>query len=141
MLRITAGRLSRSSGGVLLKWFTLISSALIGPFPNFNQTADFGIIHNGGLLFKVLFSLPLLAGIGYIIKNFKYRSYALLVYCSIGMLMLVLSGVSLDMRYQITFFPLMLPFAAYAVQRKLNSILYYCYIALSLGLIVVYNNR
>jgi hypothetical protein len=90
----------------------------------------------------MLISLPLFAGIWHIVKSHNYRYYALMAYIGMGLIMLVLSGVSLDMRYQLTFYPIMLVVIAYAFQEwKIKKLTYYFYALLSGGLIIVYNFR
>jgi hypothetical protein len=147
VLEVTQGRMRGTSGSAFFKWATLIISALIGPFPNFNRLNSYAILFNGGLLFKVLFSFPLWIGIWRIIKSFDYRYYPVVAYVGMGLIMVILSGVSLDMRYQITFFPVMLPMIVYGISNEVKrnllktKMLYGSYFFLSVFLIIIYNNR
>jgi hypothetical protein len=141
VLAVASYRLSQSGSSSSTAWITQIISGLVGPFPNFNRAVAYGIIHNSGLLLKLIYSFSLWVGIWYVLKTLNYKYYALVAYIIMGMVMLILSGVSLDMRYQITFFPLMLPIIAYAFQQRIKKIFYYGYTVLSVVLIIAYNAR
>jgi hypothetical protein len=120
--------------------FYQILIALIGPLPNFNRSLNFEIFHNSGLLFKVIISFPFWMGIWYIIRTFNYKYYYLVAYIFMGLLMCIVTGYSY-IRFQVAFFPLMLPIIAYAFQFGLNKICYNIYSVLSIFVIILYNNR
>jgi hypothetical protein len=143
ILKVTYYRFRHMSGNIFLNWTVMIISAFIGPLSNFNRSVQYGIMHNSGLLYKTFISYPLWVGVWHIVRTYNVKYYAIITYIVMGVIMLILAGVSLDMRYQITFFPLMLPILAYALQKYKgrNKILNYSYIILSVGLIILYNHR
>jgi hypothetical protein len=133
---------SKFYGSVWFRWLVQVVSVLFGPFPNFNRSLVFGIMYNSGLFFKVMFSFYLLLGICNLVKNLEYDYYPVVIYVLMGMFFCSVWGVALNMRFQITFFPLMLLIMAYAIQEcKLNKIMYYIYAIFSSGLIIAYNIR
>jgi hypothetical protein len=94
----------------------------------------------------MLISFPLLIMTWHTIKTYNYHYYPMLAYVGMGIIVIgFFSTVSLDMRYQITFFPLILPIAACFFQRSTKAIslklLYGSYIVCLTGLIVFYNHR
>jgi hypothetical protein len=138
---VTGNRISAKGSNLLFGWIVNIAGALVGPFPTFNRAANDALLVNVSLLFKLQISFALLIGIWRILKSYSHRYYALMVYVSLGVIMLILSGTSLDMRYQITFFPLMLVIIAYAFQKKINKIFYNMYIAASFVMVLIFNSR
>jgi hypothetical protein len=141
VLAISNARFSEAGISGAGAWMSQIIAALIGPFPNFNRLKSFSMIHNSGSMLKVVYSFPFWVGIWYVLKTLNYKYYAIIAYAIMGMAMLILSGVALDIRYQITFFPIMLPIIAYACQQGINKISYYGYTILSVVLIIAYNTR
>jgi hypothetical protein len=142
LLAVTFHRASKASNNIWVFWVALVVSSFIGPFSNFSKAVGYALLSNSGLLFKTLISFPLLVGIWHIIKTYNYQYYALIAYVGMGFIMVGLSGASLDMRYQVTFFPFMLSIIAYAFQKqKINNLIYYSYIILSCAIIILYNYR
>lgn len=77
-----------------------------------------------------------------IIRTYDYRKYPLLVYFLTSAMMLILSFVAFDMRYQITLFPLMMPLIAYAIQNvRLKKGMFFMYCLFVIGLVFFYNAR
>jgi hypothetical protein len=147
LFRVIANRANGISNNLIISFAVLIATSLIGPFPNFSNAIQDGgerywIVYNSALLFKVIVSFYILVGIWRIIKTYNFRYYSILAYIGMGLLLLVLSGVALDMRYQITFYPIMIPIIAYAFKgRKISNLLYSFYIIVSSGLVILYNIR
>jgi hypothetical protein len=135
----------KTYGTVWFRWAVQILAALFGPFPNFNRALVFGIMHNSGLLFKVMFSFPLVYGLFRILKNFKYEYYPVLVYVVVGIFLCAVWGIALNMRYQVTFFPMMLIVIAYTLQTGTKRLPYEISYGLSCiiltGVIFLYNAR
>jgi hypothetical protein len=122
--------------------FILFLAMLFGPFPNFSRTpGSYGIMHNSDLLYKVILSFPLWIGAWKIFKTFNYKYYAMVIYVILGLLAITLYGMSLNFRYQVTSYPLMLPIIAYAFNRKIKKNHYYSYMLFSVAIIMMYNNR
>lgn len=143
VLDMNSNRFSDTSGTIIFKWFVQMIAAIIGPFPNFNQMASYGMLHSSGLVLKVLLSYLLGVGVYLVIKNTLYEYYPLIIFLLMGGVMLVISGVALDMRYHITFFPIILPLVALSLKNKniLISKKYLSYIVLIIFIIIAYNGR
>ncbi len=139
----TSGARSESvSMNETLKWTTQVIAVLFGPFPSMNRTIQYGLIHSSGLLLKMFLNFFMIASLIDIIRTYDYMKYPLLVYFLTSAMMFILSFVALDMRYQITLFPLMIPLIAYAIQNiRLRSGLFFMYSLFVIGLVFFYNNR
>jgi hypothetical protein len=129
-------------GSILFRWAVQIATVLFGAFPSFSREVTFSIMYNSGLLFKGMLSFYLVLGIIKIIKNFRYEYYSIVIYVVMGIFFCTVWGVALNMRFQITFFPFMLPIMAYSLQKfRVNRIAYYTHTILLSGLIIAYNAR
>lgn len=116
-------------------------SAFFGPFPNFTRYVQYGIYHSAGLLFKDILSIFCLLGILTTFKNFNYRFYGICFYYIMGILMLVVGGVALDMRYAITFFPAFIILTILGIRNfKMTQLSYIFDFGIFL-LILFYNQR
>ena len=140
--RVTESRLARTSDSVSMQWLIQILASIIGPFPNFTRTAQYGIYHASGLLLKCFLGFFACVGVWGILRKLDYSFYPVVLYMLMGCLMLIMSGVALDMRYHVTFFfafvVLMIKgFQMYAYKKYL----YYLYIALSMSVVCFYNLR
>jgi len=118
-----------------------ILSALIGPFPNFTRSVQYGIYHSCGLLFKDLMSFFCLHGIISTITQKNYTFYGPSCYYLMGLLMLVVGGVALDMRYAITFYPAFIILLLYGLQKRQNKYLTILFNFIIIGVIIIYNQR
>lgn len=143
LLATTNDRFKSMGGGSnSFKWGVQIMSAFIGPFPNFSRAVSYGFIHSAGLLFKVIISFPFILGVYYVVRDLEYRYYPLLAFVFMGMVMLVIAGVALDMRYQVTFFSMMLPIIALSFSKRcFFRSLYGIYICCIIFTIMLYNMR
>jgi hypothetical protein len=138
-------RILRTVDNTLLAWLVQIIAGFFGPFPNFNRINDFEIMETGGVFLKVIISLLLWMGVLMIVKRFNYKYYPIVVYVVVNLLVVLLYGKTLDMRYQLVCLPLMLPVIAYAFQdagKKIaRGLVYYAYILFAVGIILAYNHR
>lgn len=117
-------------------------SLIFGPYANFAKMSEYAIVHSSGVLLKGVMGFPIIAGILYCIRHLQWRYYAIMAYLILHSIMIVLAGVALDMRYQITAYPLTLPFVAQYVQRNGNNKIYYIgYIGVLFLLMWFYNKR
>ena len=134
------GQVSEGVGSIG-QWIIGFLAIFFGPFANFSQLSEYAIVHSSGVLLKSVLGFPIIMGIIYYTKNFSYKFFPLLVYFILNSLMVVLVGVSLDMRYQIPFYPMVIPYAAKFIQDKSFSQTFYYYILLLFLLIWFYNLR
>ena len=123
-------------------WIVQILSLVFGPFANFSRIAGgSAIVYSSGVLLKGVLCFPIICGIFDCIKKRLWQYYTLLSYFFMSAIMFVIVGVALDMRYQITMFPLLIPFGAKFIEcNKLNR-LYLVYIIILIILIWKYNLR
>lgn len=126
-------------GGMM--WVINLLAVLVGPFPNYSNAAIYGILNTPGLQVKVLLNIFFLIGGYEILKEKDYKYYSIIIYWLLGAIMLVVSGVALDMRYQVTFYPLMFPVIYRGLQRKIPLSMYLLTFSFLSLLIYFYNNR
>lgn len=134
------GQVGQSVGSIG-QWIIGFLAVFLGPFPNFSRAAELAIIHSPGVLMKGVVGFPILLGIIYYSKKYITKFYPLLVYFIMNILMTVLVGVSLDMRYQLPFFPIGLVYCAKYLQDKKLKLYFVYYLFLLFILIWFYNRR
>lgn len=135
------GQEMNSTMGGAGQWIINSLSAFCGPFPNFSRAGQYTIVHSSGLVMKLLLNSFMIVGLITIIKNYNNKRYDLLIYFTMNFAMLVLAGVALDMRYQITLFPLMIPIIALTIQNYDNWKLFCVYNIFIIIVVFFYNNR
>lgn len=143
VLAVSNSRFGNVSENASFNWMTQVVGALIGPFPNFNRTNGYGIIFSGALMMKVLLSYHFMMGMWYVMRNYMYKLYPMLVFVFMGFVMWIIAAVSLDMRYQITFIPLIFVLCAIMDSEKKVKLdwKYYVYIFMATAVIIFYNGR
>jgi hypothetical protein len=142
VLNTARSRIQRTGDSESMQWFIQFLSSFIGPFPNFTRTAEYGIYHNSGLLLKCFLNFFAYVGTYKILKNFDFRFYPIALYVFMGYLMLTISGVSLDMRYHVTFLSSLMILIANGLQRvSLKNYMFYIYSVICILIIISYNIR
>ena len=139
--RTTYYRMKQSTGGGVVGWFVQIFSAFLGPFPNFLRTNRSAFYFSSGLLFKDMLGIFALLGIWKVVKNYSWHFYPIAAFFIMGSLMLIVSAVSLDMRYHITFFSAFLLLSSYGIEFFDRKVVYCSYLLVSFLLILMYNFR
>jgi len=138
----TASRMNRSVGSGFFGWLTQLFAAFYGPFPNFTRMGQYGFYYSSGLLFKSIISLFVNVGLFSIVKNLEWRLYPLVFFLLMGYFMIIISGVSLDIRYHITFFaPFVIIFAYVFEQISLRLSLINLHTCMIILLVLLYNLR
>lgn len=102
---VTESRMSRVRGNSLTMVLLPPLSLFLGPFPNMDRTNIAGFMYGFSLLLKDFVSPYFISAIYGIIRNFSYQFYPLLVFIVCNLMMLLVSGVTLDIRYHITYIP------------------------------------
>ena len=143
ILSITEARTAKSNDtlGNGITWVISSLATVCGPFANFSRMAEYSMVHGAGCLLKGVTGFPLLWGVWRSLREMQWRYYSLAVYFFIHVLMLILAGVSLDMRYQLTLFPLTMPFTALALGRRRLPRAFAVYCLGLLLLTILYNGR
>ena len=139
---VAADRMSRSGGNGFLGWMVHCSAAFIGPFPNFSRTNQYNIYFAAGLINKVLFSVFVNYALYKVIQKLEWKLYPILSYLVMGYIMLLVSGVALDMRYHITFFPAFVILLGYGYSHfQMKSSVLYALGTVGLAITFVYTFR
>lgn len=128
-------------GGVDMSWPIQVLATVVGPFPNFSRAPSYAFVHSADLVLKMVISYYVLWMICKIVKNYLLIFYPLLLFFLMHLVMVVLSGVAMDIRYQITAFPVVLVFVAYNLKENNSKYLFPLYCCFVLGLIYMYNIR
>lgn len=118
-----------------------IIASIFGPFPNFTRYVQYGIYHSVGLLFKDIMSIFCISGIYLILKKGEYKLFGICFYYLIGILMLIVGGVALDMRYAITFFPAFIILLMYGLDNLKSKLLIYSVDIITILIVIFYNIR
>ena len=121
----------------------IVLSAIFGPFPNFVRVVQYAILLNSGLLAKCFMGFFAYFGVYMVIKRLDYKLYPFVGYWLMGIVFTIISGVALDIRYQITFFIAFVVLAAYGMQNSQSYhrkwfALYSLFVS---GIILFYNLR
>lgn len=143
VMNVTQYRMGNSneSIGSSATWIIQFLAVIFGPFANFSKTNAYSTVHASGLIVKGILDLYLILGLIKIIKKYQSTFYSIFIYFLMNLAMLVLAGVSLDMRYQITLFPLTLPIIGRQIKKsnKIKIFSFYCLIFIILTFL--YNER
>lgn len=137
----------RNIGSAQTGWAINFIGALIGPFPNFTRSDIYGIYYSGVLLLKSFLGSFFYIGFYRAWKQKNVAYIPLMLYWLLNGSMYVLSGISLDYRYQITVFPAWLCFTAFGMDwyrmNKGRKVYYFIllYSLLVLLVIMFYNLR
>lgn len=121
IMEISSGRTERAmkdqaSYGSMLP----LISAILGPFPTLDRPARYAIEYSSAIYVKDIFGLSFFCAVYDKVKRLDIDYIPLLVYILVNLLMLFTAGVSLDMRYHMTYLPFFFLIAVpYLKRRKL----------------------
>lgn len=131
---------TKSSGFLVSTIFPSISM-LIGPYPNMDRADSKGFMYGFSLLLKDFITPFFISAVYGIICNYSYRFYPVLVFIVCNLMMLLVSGVTLDIRYHITY----MPFFFLLVMAPYNFIFrgykYYVIMLATVVIIAFYSTR
>ena len=132
---------NRIMGSELMGPIVQVLAALIGPFPNFFRLGKYAMLFSSGILLKSILNIFFFVGVLKIVYNLNYNFYPLVLYSLFGIVSVVLAGVSLDMRFVITFLPSTILVSLYSIHwiKRLGFI--YCYLIFLVIIIAAYNVR
>ena len=118
---------NRIMGSELMGPIVQVLAALIGPFPNFFRLGKYAMLFSSGILLKSILNIFFFVGVLKIVYNINYNFYPLVLYSLFGIVSVVLAGVSLDMRFVITFLPSTILVSLYAIHwiKRVRFIYYY----------------
>lgn len=139
VLKVADTRYGQTVSDTTFKKIGDMIATFIGPFPNFSSTID-SIFYSYSSLLKMFLNLPVLWVIFIVFKKFWYQYYFIAFYYVVGLIMILVSGTGLDLRYHIPFFvSFIILFFVYLNNFKLKRIAWLSYISLSLLLVYFYN--
>lgn len=139
---VTEHRMSKSTGLGFMGWLIQLFAVLLGPFPNFLRSGQYNIYFSSGLLNKVLFSVLVNFSVFNVIKGLDWKLYSIIAYLVMGYFMLIVSGVSFDLRYHITFFPAFSILFGYGLMKcNLSNVALYSLSFIGLMVTLLYNFR
>lgn len=118
-----------------------ILTTFFGPFPNVDRTNAYGFMYGFALLLKNLLSPFFLSGVYVIVRRYVHDYFPLLVYIFCNILMLIVSGVTADMRYHITYMPFFFLLLFIPGCRNISRSLYWLYVVAIIAIIFVYTTR
>ena len=106
ILRVSENRFNKASeGNAAYASYLPILAAIFGPFPVLDRPALFSIEYSPAVFIRDALGFSCFACIYSRIKALDIRFLPLIIYIFMSILMLVLAGVTLDMRYHITYVP------------------------------------
>lgn len=143
IMNTTTYRLQRVSDNVYMQWTIQALSAFLGPFPSFLKLGQFSFLHSAGTLLKVLLGFSFLFALKRFFGQLNLHMAPHVLYCLLSMVVLVGSGVALDMRYHITIFPSFLLLSLYGMSFFRGKIfnLQILYFLIISAVVIMYNNR
>lgn len=116
-------------------------AGFFGPFPNLDRLGTSGLVFVASLAMfvKSILSLWFVIGVYKIVTHYKAEYYGMLVYVLSTILMLMQSGVTLDMRFHFTYLPFFFPicFIGFNKQAYIN----YGYLMIIITFIILYASR
>lgn len=115
-------------------------ASILGPFPNMNRTDSYGFMHGYAIFLKCCMSGFFVVGVFRVIKRVDVKWFPLLLFIIGNLLMLIVSGVTLDMRYHITYIPFFFLLACSNCYGKVSSF-FSVYLLCLLFVIWKYNSR
>ncbi len=129
---------TKESQSIYVK-FAPIISGILGPFPIVDRTGEFAFISSYTVYVKCSLGLFFSYGIYKIIKKQDIRYFSILVFLFYSIYMTIITGVSFDIRYHVTYLPLFFIVAMNFVKKK--PALDYSYLAFAVILIFIYSTR
>lgn len=139
--KVSSDRAANSGASVFQASLYPILSGFFGPFPNMNRMFPFGFVFSFGLLIKDFISPLFISNIISIIRIKNIIYYPLLCFCAANILMMIISGVSLDMRYHITYIPFFFIIALAPFNMIFEKYKLWIIWTVLLLIVVVYNYR
>lgn len=105
VLWVTGNRMGNTGGGSFTRLIFPPLTLLFGPLPNLDRLNGMGFSYSYSLFLKDFLSVFFLSNFVKIVREYNYRYYPIIVFVFCNMLMLIVAGVTLDVRYHITYLP------------------------------------
>lgn len=137
---IAEARMSAKESSGSISMFLPYVASFFGPFPNMNRTDSYGFMHSYGLFLKCSLSFFFLYGVWYKLKKIDIRWIPIIVFIFCNIVMLIIAGTTLDMRYHITYIPFFF-LLAFDTMQVYKYKYYFFYMIFVLLLVFIYNTR
>lgn len=134
-------RMGLTGGTAIQSLLFPILALFFGPFPNLDRTNQYGFMYGFALLFKDLLSPYFLYAVYWMIRRVAYQYFPLIVFVGCNMLMLIVSGVSADMRYHVTYMPFFFLLMLWPGGKTVKTIPYIVYIGMIIVIVFMYATR
>ena len=93
-------------------------AAVLGPFPVFDRSAIYSIEFSQAVFVKDVLGLSFFLGIYDKIKRLDIVYLPLLIYILFNIVMMIMAGVTLDLRYHMTYLPFFFLIAVPYLKKK-----------------------
>lgn len=130
---------TRTAGQASYAGYLPLLGAIVGPFPVLDRTAIYSIEFSQAVFVKDVFGLSFFLGVYDKIKRLDINYMPIIIYVIFNIFMLITAGVSLDMRYHMTYIPFFFLIAVPYLKKK--YIYDWGYIAFVLVIIYFYGTR
>ena len=119
VVKTTAWRIERAtSGQASYAGYLPILAAILGPFPIFDRPAIYAIEFSQAVFVKDVLGLSFMWGIYDKIKHLDIDYIPLIIFITFNIFMLVTAGVTLDIRYHMTYLPFFFLIAVSYLRKK-----------------------
>ena len=114
-------------------------AGLIGPFPNIDRSSLYAIMNSLPVYIKMTLSFSFILSLYSIVKKVDYRFIPMVFFIVFNIWMTIIAGVSLDLRYHITYLPFFFIITTtFYKRRKLYDMLY---LSITVLLVLVFSSR
>ena len=139
VLQVANARYGQTDADSATKKIGDMIAAFVGPFPNYSSPND-SIFYSYSSLMKMMLNLPVLMAVIHIFRNKVFDYYYLACFFVIGIMMTVVSGTGLDLRYHIPFFVSFIILLYYFMNNmEMSKKIGLPYLACCIVLVVAYN--
>jgi len=114
-------------------------AGILGPFAKLDRVGTYAFLHSATIYLKSAFSWFFLVGVWNIIKRQDYRYYGMLIFVFLSIYMMIVAGVSLDIRFHWVYVPIFFIIALNFIKPR--YVLDYGYLFALMVMIMMYSSR
>lgn len=140
LLRVTMGRFAvKGYNDAFITKFVLYAASVFGPFPILDRMGMYAFMLSLTPFQKCFFSMAFVYSLVSIVRKVRFEYFPILIYIVLSIYMLILGGVSLDMRYHLTYYPFFL-ICTFNFYRK-HKYMDWIYLFAVVVMIFIYGSR
>lgn len=140
IVKATAWRIERSAAGqASYAGYLPVLAAVLGPFPIFDRAAIYSIEFSQAVFVKDVLGLSFYLGVYDKINRLDINFLPLIIYIVLNLFMMIFAGVTLDIRYHMTYLPFFFLIAIPYLKKK--TLWDWGFIAMILVIIYFYGTR